>query len=137
MTATDPARPPRKSSRWEVVALIVLAPPAVLVTAFWALMYLVWVPAIWTGIDEAGVPSRSPVPAELVVTDDKTDCASGGCWRELSVQPPAGQSATDLISTWDVEEGCAPQTWIDLRRVCTEVSIRGQEVRVHLQYDRL
>lgn len=107
------------------------------VTTILFLFFWVLLPTLWVTFDEMGLPSADHVTDGLVVTSDEMGCGTRGCWRTLTVQPPEGQSPEQLIAAWDVKEGCAAQSWIDRRPVCTGYSVQGDAVRVSLEYKRI
>ncbi len=47
---------------------------------------------LFAGATEGDVPTSSsiPLPAGSRVVDEDEQCASGGCWSLVSVQPPSG-----------------------------------------------
>ncbi|MGW6005200.1 hypothetical protein ACWFNS_05220 [Oerskovia enterophila] len=90
--------------------------------------------------DEGGIPPASAVPAlpqGVTITTDGMGCGSGGCWRELTLSGPPGQSPTDLAaSVAPAGQACTGRSWITARRVCSDVTVTGDEVRLNLYYDR-
>ena len=72
-----------------------------------ALVYLAW--AAWLAVmaDEGLVPPgwRDPeVPANARVVDETERCASGGCWREILLEPAEGQTAEQLADEMGLTE---------------------------------
>lgn len=95
------------------------------------------VPVLLVTLDEVAVPPRSDIPAGLDVLDEGMGCGSGGCWRELSVRPPDGQSAEEYADSLVSDGlGCEPRSWVDRRRVCTWANARGDVVVVSQQWSR-
>ncbi|WP_214979123.1 hypothetical protein [Curtobacterium sp. ISL-83] len=68
----------------------------VLVAALAAFRYS----ALFLFATEGDVPPASVValPSESEVVDDDVECGSGGCWRLLTVRPPSGTTAEDLVT---------------------------------------
>ncbi|MFD2028582.1 hypothetical protein [Promicromonospora aerolata] len=98
-------------------------------------------PPLSLALDESAIPPASslpPLPDGARVTAEGMGCGSGGCWVELTVDPPAGMSGEELAS--EVVAGgtvCAFQGVLDLRRVCTGVIGAGAgDARFFVQYDR-
>ncbi|MCG5473132.1 hypothetical protein LADH09A_001020 [Micromonospora sp. LAH09] len=49
--------------------------------------------------------SRIPtVPPGASIVDEGMECASGGCWRRITVQPAAGQTPEDLAHDMGLTE---------------------------------
>lgn len=91
MTSTPAA--PRRRTRKVIVGLILVLG---LGSCLWGSGFL-YLAAL--GGEVGSLPSRSRVPevpaGAIVVSEDK-NCGSGGCWREILVEPPAGQTPEDL-----------------------------------------
>ena len=90
MTTPTPAR---RRVRW-----IVLGGGVVLALALLDLAWAAWL-AVTT--DEGAVPPgwRDPeVPAGARVMSETEPCASGGCWREVLLEPAEGQTAEQLAA---------------------------------------
>ena len=91
-------------------------------------------------LDEGGIPPASAVPAlpqGVTITGDGMGCGSGGCWRELNLSGPPGQSPADLAaSVAPAGQTCTGRNWITARRVCSSVTVSGDEVRLDLSYVR-
>ena len=54
------------------------------------LVYAVWAGCLAAFASEGAVPplSRVPeLPAGAEILDSSTECASGGCWREIPISP--------------------------------------------------
>ncbi|WP_147264093.1 hypothetical protein [Desertihabitans brevis] len=109
-------------------------------------------PVLWLQVDEMAVPPAAelaPLPAGVTVVADEVQCASGGCWRELTVDGSEGGSEAELAAgvgaalglptgiDGEPGESCHARSWLDLRRVCTGVGVRRGDVYVYLQYERL
>lgn len=90
--------------------------------------------------DGAAIPPSSDgpdLPAGVDVASDERQCGSGGCWRELTLRGPEHQTAEELAASLDLaEESCRTRSLLDRRRVCTGVTIAGDEVRIYVQFDR-
>ncbi|GHH67622.1 hypothetical protein [Promicromonospora soli] len=102
-------------------------------------------PLLSLATDEAAMPPASSLPAlpdGARVTAEGKGCGSGGCWRELTVDAPAGMSGEELAAEV-LPDGrvCAFRGVLDLRRVCTWVTdhVPGDETRsarFSMQYER-
>lgn len=70
-------------------------------------LYIARAILLFAGAAEGDVPaaSRLYLPAGAEVIGQAQDCASGGCWITLTVQPPVGQTPEDLAA----ELGATPQ----------------------------
>ncbi|MFJ4296895.1 hypothetical protein [Curtobacterium sp. NPDC089689] len=88
---TGPVRSIRDAARRTLTAVLVV------VAALTLLRY----GALSLGATEGDVPAASVVelPSGSEVVDDDVECASGGCWRLLTVRPPSGSTANDLADT--------------------------------------
>lgn len=96
MTTLSPAR---RRTRW-----IALGGGVVLALA---LIYGAWVAWLALMADEGLVPPgwRDPeVPAGARVESETERCASGGCWRELLLEPADGQTAEQLADEMSLTE---------------------------------
>ena len=60
---------------------------------------------LFMGATEGDVPATAsiPLPTGSRVVDEDEQCASGGCWSLVSVQPPSGMSPTELSTTLGTE----------------------------------
>ncbi len=104
-------------------------------------------PPLWLAVDESAMPPSSTfpdLPDGARVTAVDMGCGSGGCWRELTVQAPAGATGAELVAAVlpDGEE-CVARSLIDRRRVCTGVIetaktnlAESDAARFYVQYDR-
>jgi hypothetical protein len=91
---------------------------------------------IWARVDEAAVPSGNPsVPAGFSATDGELQCGSGGCWRQVTVSPPADLSRTDAVDALQAVLGCGPINPLTFRRSCVELDDLGSgPLRLVLAY---
>ena len=138
VTSTVASRPRRRLSRWKLAGVVVLAALTAAVSTCAFLVAWFVLPTLWVTLDEMGLPPAPDVTEGLVVTSDEMGCGSGGCWRELTVRPPAGQSPEDFIAASGLGSWtCGARTWFDRRPVCTEARVDDGSVAVHLQYDRI
>ena len=99
-------------------------------------------PPLWLIVDESAMPPASVLPTlpdgARVVGQDM-GCGSGGCWRELTVEAPAGMSGEELAARV-LPDGSASafQGVLDLRRVTSAVmDVEAGSARFAVQYDRL
>lgn len=62
---------------------------------------------LFIGATEGDIPSSSslPLPVGTEIVSEQSDCASGGCWLELTVRPPRGTSPQELAE----QMGADPQ----------------------------
>lgn len=124
-------RPPRarRRARW-----IVLLAAAVLIGVWFA-----YVAGSHLLVDEGPVPSSSfdpEIPAGATLLSSEKVCASGGCWRELHIDPPEGFSAQELAQEMGIEaKRCTLPFSLDLLTVCvtSEVRPRGNPAHAPLQ----
>lgn len=86
----------RRIARTVVVVIVVLA-----------LLYSGHLYLLNMNATEGDVPSASAVtlPAGAEILSESRECASGGCWTVLEVQPPAGQTPEALAEA----VGATPQ----------------------------
>ncbi|MFC4066527.1 hypothetical protein [Actinoplanes subglobosus] len=88
--------------------------------------------------DEGAMPPKwriPPVPAGTTVLEEGMQCASGGCWWALTLQPPAGQSPEDLRRQMGLEtEKRLRPTLTDPAYVITGANIRQGHVVVYVRY---
>jgi hypothetical protein len=78
----------------------------VLIAAAAALLFIgLRTALLFMGATEGDVPATAsiPLPAGSRVVDEDEQCASGGCWSLVSVQPPSGMSPTELSTTLGTE----------------------------------
>lgn len=98
-------------------------------------------PLLSLAVDEGAVPPASVLPAlpeGARMTGEDLSCGSGGCWLELTVDPPQGMSDEKLKAEVlpDGDE-CAFRGLLDLRRVCAGVvDVESETVRFYVQYER-
>lgn len=98
-------------------------------------------PPLWLALDESATPPVSALtalPDGARVVTDAVGCASGGCWRELTVDAPAGMSGEELVAEV-VPDGrvCGFQGVFDLRRVCLwAMDTEAGSVDLAMQYER-
>lgn len=91
-------------------------------------------PVVWLALDDTAVPAASDapdLPDGVTVAEDEVLCASGGCWRQLTL---TGRAASDL--TGIASESCAARSLIDRRVVCTWLDFVDGEARLSLRFDR-
>lgn len=96
-----PRTAPRRSTRYALVAVSVALGALACV---WVLRFLM----LLTFANEVGeLPPESRLPnlpsGATIVTEGK-GCGSGGCWREITVAPAAGQSPEALAQEMDLSE---------------------------------
>jgi hypothetical protein len=92
---------PRRSTKYALVAVSIAAG---LLTCLWVLRFL-WLLAM--GGESTDVPPRSrtpDLPSGATIVAEDMGCGSGGCWREITVAPAAGQSPEDLAQEMDLSE---------------------------------
>jgi hypothetical protein len=73
-------------------------------------------------VDELPAPPSSSLPdlpSSVLVVDEGQVCASGGCWRELTIRPSGGNSAIELAAQLGLDvETCEPGNLWDPRQLC-------------------
>lgn len=106
---------------------------ALLVTA-----YAAWVGYLAVMASEGAVPPRSrvpDVPSGARVVSETTECASGGCWRQLLLRPGAGQSPEELAAEMGVaEEKRHPFRALDPHAVTVGSRVAGDRLSIYVQY---
>ncbi|MFF0255832.1 hypothetical protein ACFYPW_25395 [Micromonospora zamorensis] len=80
--------------------------------------------------------SRIPkVPSGASIIDEGMECASGGCWRLISVQPAAGQTPEDLADEMGLTEGQSlSPTLFDPGFVYVGARAKEGKLIIHLGY---
>ncbi|MEU4158008.1 hypothetical protein [Actinoplanes sp. NPDC026670] len=74
-------------------------------------------------------------PPRVVVLDNTHNCGSGGCWREITLRPPAGTSPEDLKRQLGLERAEElPPTLTDPGFVSRGARIRDGDVIVIVRY---
>ncbi|MDG9678082.1 hypothetical protein [Micromonospora sp. DH14] len=126
------SRPPqRKRAKRTLLAVSVTVG---LLSCLWVMRFL-WLQVFHT---EGALPpmSRVPqVPAGATVTDESMECASGGCWRTITVVPAAGQSPQDLAREMGLtQEQTLPPTLLDPMSVYLGAKPKDGELVLHLGY---
>lgn len=88
---TDARRVRRRRVTWTILITVAVA---------LALFYAGRVAWLFVMEDEGDVPPVSvvPLPAGAEVLGETVGCGSGGCTLNLTVRPPAGQSADELAA---------------------------------------
>ncbi|WP_433262278.1 hypothetical protein ACQPWR_22430 [Micromonospora vinacea] len=105
-----------------------------LLSCLWVLSFL-WLQVFKT---EGSLPPkwRMPeVPPGATVADESMECASGGCWRTITVVPAAGQSPEDLAREMGLsEELSLSPTLFDPASVYVGADPREGRLIVHVGY---
>lgn len=111
---------------WICVAFVVLA-----------VFYGVRVAWLSVMAGEGDVPATSSValPSGTTIVSEEKSCGSGGCWTELQVEPPDGQSADELAESL----GATPQLQIagnffDPRTISVTAEPKGPMLLLRLDY---
>lgn len=129
----DPGAAPRRS-RWKTWVALVLVLVAVAGTAILAPVVLIEIDDGWAIPPSTDVPD---LPAGVTIASDERQCGSGGCWRELTVRGPEHRTAEDVAASLGIpEETCRARSLLDRRRVCTGVTVAGDDVRIYLLFER-
>ena len=117
----------RRPIAWAVVGVVL---------AF-ALVYGVRVSWLFAMASEGDIPASSavPLPSGATIVSEERDCASGGCWVVLRVEPPEGQSADDLATTL----GATPQlqiagNFLDPRTINVQADPVGGILELRVDY---
>ncbi|WP_433310249.1 hypothetical protein ACQP0U_22235 [Micromonospora sp. CA-269861] len=114
--------------------LVAVAVPLGLLSCLWVLSFL-WLQVFGT---EGALPPKSrlpEVPSGASVVDEGTECASGGCWRTITVVPAAGQAPEDLAREMGLsEELSLPPTLFDPASVYVGAEPREGKLIVRIGY---
>lgn len=113
-----------------------------MITLVLCLLAFIWmISVVWHNfIDDGRTPPDSAfpaVPTDAVVKSVQLQCASGGCWREMSLEVDS-MHAHQLINEMDLaEERCGFRNVLTLSRICigADYFAQSEEVRVYMQYD--
>ncbi|ASK66684.1 hypothetical protein CFK39_13665 [Brachybacterium avium] len=111
---------------------------AVLLTAA-VVVYGVWAGYLWVFASEGAVPPQSRIPdlpAGTEIVGSTTECASGGCWREVSLAPAPHSSPRELAETLGLErtEQRYPWSLRDPHSVRAWADADGDRLVVSLRY---
>ncbi|MFE9190998.1 hypothetical protein ACFYL6_15420 [Micromonospora sp. NPDC007208] len=106
-----------------------------LLSCLWVLSFL-WLQVFKT---EGSLPPKSripEVPAGATVAEESMECASGGCWRTITLVPAAGQSPEDLAREMGLtEELSLPPTLFDPASVYVGANPRDGRLIVRVGYE--
>ncbi|WP_410816168.1 hypothetical protein [Micromonospora sp. 050-3] len=120
----------RRTKRTLVAVSVTLG----LLSCLWVLSFL-WLQVFKT---EGSLPpkSRMPeVPSGATVADESMECASGGCWRTITLVPATGQSPEDLAREMGLSEGLRlPPTVLDPATVYVGARPEEGKLIVHVGY---
>ncbi|MDG4782524.1 hypothetical protein O7614_22960 [Micromonospora sp. WMMD961] len=120
----------RRSKRTLVAVSVTLG----LLSCLWVLSFL-WLQVFKT---EGSLPPRSrmpAVPSGATVADEGMECASGGCWRTITLVPAAGQSPEDLAREMGLsDELRLPPTLFDPATVYVGARPKEGELIVRVGY---
>ncbi|CCH19936.1 hypothetical protein [Micromonospora lupini] len=129
---TSETAPRRRRTKRVLVAVAVTVG---LLSCLWVLWFL----SLRVFGDEGALPPKSrlpEVPAGASVVDESTECASGGCWRQLTVAPAAGQTPEDLAREMGLtEERKLPPTLFDPGSVYVGARVADGRLIVHVGYE--
>lgn len=99
---------------------------------------LAWAGWLAVMADEGSVPPgwRDPeVPAGARVVSETEECGSGGCWRQLLLQPAEGRSAEQLAAEMDlIDERSLGWHVLDPHDVVVGSTVVDGALRVHVGY---
>lgn len=105
------------TGRWRAALKFAIIGVAVLVV-----LTLLHAAVLWAFADELPAPPASSlpdVPSSVQVVDEGAQCASGGCWQELTLRPEEGQSTKQLAVELGLDvERCEWVSLLDPRRLC-------------------
>lgn len=127
---------PAPRSRRKIVTVIVVASVVGVVVVLLAVLYGVRMFVIAIGV-ETDVPPASVVslPTGSELLRETSDCASGGCWTILTVQPADGQTPESLAEEMGVTSQLEiPGNFLDPRTVWVEATPRGPVLTLTLDY---
>ena len=114
--------------------LVTVSIVAGLLICGWGLWFLV----LLAFGDEGALPpeGRIPqVPSGASVIEKKQECGSGGCWWQVTVAPPAGQSPEDLARAMGLsEERRERPTLLDPASVYVSAETRHDQLVIHVGY---
>jgi hypothetical protein len=112
---------------------------ALTATLVFVTLVLVW-PVVSLALDEGAVPSPSdapPLPPGVTVAQEELRCGSGGCYHELRLRVPRGESPADVAASLGApDETCRRRNLLDRRRVCSGAAVAGRSVVLYVRYDR-
>lgn len=92
------------SRRSVTYALAAASIAAGMLAGLWVLGFL-WLKTMANEFGDLPPRSRTPdLPSGATIVAEDTGCGSGGCWREITVAPAAGQSPEDLAEEMDLSE---------------------------------
>lgn len=113
MKTSEPAVTARR-----ITISVVLGVAAAVLIAFW----LMHVAVSHLFVTEGSAPPASfgpAIPEGATLLTSEKNCASGGCWMELNIDPPEGQSARQLAEDMGIEsERCTLSPTLNLLSVC-------------------
>lgn len=114
--------------------VVVIATILLVVGALFYMVRLGWLSMMAT---EGDVPSISsvPLPEGTEVLGETKDCASGGCWANVTLRPPAGQSAVELAEQIGATSQLAiPGNLLDPRTVWVSAKPAGGMLLLTMDY---
>ncbi|WP_043674655.1 hypothetical protein [Clavibacter michiganensis] len=120
----------RRRRRRILVALAIVVPVLVLAALGRYAMLAVFA-------TEGDVPAASSIafPEGSEVVEESVDCASGGCWRLVTVRPPEGMTPDDLaIALGATPQARIPGTPWDPRAISLRAEVHGSELVVQADY---
>jgi hypothetical protein len=128
MTTATGARGPIRN-RWIVLGFAV----GVLLAA-----YAVWAGWLAMMASQGSLPPSSRIPDLPVgarVVSDTQECGSGGCWWELKIQPPAGQSPAELARAMGIVTE-ARKGWriLDPHSIAIGSQVSGDTLTMYVRY---
>lgn len=108
-------------------AVLAIAGAAAVLVATAVLVYGIWAGYLAVFATEGAVPPQSRIPAlpaGAEIVDSHTECASGGCWREVTIAPgphsspgalqeELGLEGTEQRYPWSLRDPHTVQMWAD------------------------
>lgn len=98
-----------------------------------------WFAALSAFGDEGSLPPKwriPDVPAGATVVDESEECASGGCWRQVTLAPAAGQSPEELAERMGLaEQQDLPRKLFDPATVYVVAEPRNGQLIIRLGYE--
>ncbi|MEU8419269.1 hypothetical protein AB0C15_00135 [Micromonospora sp. NPDC048835] len=123
--------PPRRRRKHVLVA-------AAVTVGVLSCLWVLWFLTLRVFSSEGALPPKSRIPempAGASVVDEGKECASGGCWWQLTLAPAAGQTPEELAREMGLtEEQSLPPTLFDPASVYVGADPREGKLIIHVGY---